>query len=242
MRTALQSDLTVGDESNLFDPTTLDLAINRAYRKIGGRHKWEETRDALQTLTQLNNDGTPLEYYGYPTNWQTNSIWKLTINGTDYGDPLVFSDYNYEKENNMPSGFTEMFSNYSRNYFVYSTSGIQAGLPIKIWGYRSVDPMVVDGDPTIFSFVYPEINEAIVMEATSMMKNKGEILQLLRRTYVSGTELFNIDAAAIVDNVWARIQMERTKNAKTIPAWNVPDFFAHGITNRNILRNKIGQF
>ena len=83
MRTALQSDLTVGGESNLFDPDTLNLALNRAYQKVGGRHKWEELKDALKTSTQLDQNGVAQEWYDYPQYWQTSSIWKLTIDGKD---------------------------------------------------------------------------------------------------------------------------------------------------------------
>jgi len=34
IRTTVQLDLNIGNESTLYSPTTIDLSINRAYRKM----------------------------------------------------------------------------------------------------------------------------------------------------------------------------------------------------------------
>src|SRR3990167_4079408 len=108
IRAAIQDDLTVGDESTLYSPSHIDRAINRAYRKVAGLFSWPELMDAKKTSTQANQ-----EFYDYPTNWRSNSIWKLTIldsNGKDdrYGEdpdgsPLSFDDYLNWKEDNPDS-------------------------------------------------------------------------------------------------------------------------------------------
>ena len=234
---AVQSDITTDASSSLFPPDTIKLAVNRAYMKIGGMHRWVETRDALKT-----SSGSNQEFYDYPDNWRTDSIIKLMVDGKDYGDPLAFVDYSYEKENAVPSGYQQMWANYNRKYFIYPTPLTDGDNNISIWGYRSVDQLVDDGDPTIFSYTMPDVNEAIAIEAVAILKQKGEIMQVIRRTYMSGSELLSMDARNLVEIAWGKVTQEQSRIAKTTPGWNVPDYFAAGIKNRNMLSNKIGQF
>lgn len=234
---AVQSDLTVGDESSLFDPTTIKRAINRAYRKIGGMFKWVETKDALKTSTLAD-----AEYYDYPENWRTDSIWKLTVDGTDYGDPLTFKDYTFERENNYPAGLTNIWSNFQRRYFITPVPSTTGNNNISIWGYKAVDLLVDTTDITIFSYSMSEINEAIVLEAVAILKNKGEISQPVRRSYATGSEMFSQEARSIVVNAWVKVAQEQSRLESTTPAWDVPNFFGTGINNNNAVRNRIGNF
>lgn len=236
-RTAVQSDLTVGAESSLFDLTTIDLAINRVYKKIGGMFKWPYTRDALKTSTEVG-----AEYYDYPTTWRPESCWRIEVDGEDYGDPLSFSDYLYEKENDFPSGIERVFANHGNKFFLYPVPTAAGDNNISIWGYKSVDALVNPTDYTIFSYSMPEVNEAIVLEAVAVLKSKGNILQIIRRLAISGPEMLSQEARGIVANAWLKISQEKQKFEYTTPGFNVPDFFANGIRNRDILRNKIGQF
>lgn len=235
LRVAVQSDLTVGDESSLITPTTIDLAINRAYRKIGAMFKWEETKDALKTSALADN-----EYYTYPRNWRPMSIWKLTLDGVDYGDPLTFKDYNYEKENNLPSGLTKMWSNYGKRYFIYPVPTTTGDKNIAIHGYKFVDLLSLDGDITIFSYTMPEINEAIVLEAGEILKNKTEIKQAERSGSVIGMELLSKQAKSIVITAWTKISQEQSKLQRTTSQFNVPDFFGPARTGRK--DSNIGNF
>lgn len=235
LRTAVQSDLTVGDESSLITPATIDLAINRAYRKIGAMFKWEETKDALKTSALANN-----EYYTYPRNWRPMSIWKLTLDGQDFGDPLTFKDYNYEKENNLPSGFVRMWSNYGKKYFIYPVPTANGDKNIAIFGYKFVDLLSLDGDITIFSYTMPEVNEAIVLEAGEILKNKTEVRQAQRSASVIGMELLSQPAKSIVITAWTKISQEQTKLQRTTPQFNVPDFFGPARTGRK--DSNIGNF
>ena len=234
LRTAVQSDLTVGGESSLFDPTTIDLGINRAYIKIGAMFKWIETRDALKTSTQANKG-----YYDYPQLWRPDSIWKLTVDDTDYGDPLTFKDFLYEQENSYPSGLSKLWANYGKRYFIDPTPSADGNNNIKVWGYKFVDKMSLDGDITIFSYSMPEVNEAIVLEAGAILKNKGELNQAKRAGIVIGSDMLSQEAKSIVITAWTKISQEQSKLQRTTPQWNVPDYFNN--TN-NEVRNKIGNF
>lgn len=223
LQTALQSDLNANSESTLFTPTAIKLAINRAYRRAGGFFEWPETEDAQKTTTQLNQ-----EYYDYPDNWRPDSAWKLTIDGEDYGDPLEFKDYLYEKENSIPSGADLLWANQWRRYFVYPTP-TTAGLEITIWGHKIVDKLVNDADLTIFSYAMPECNDAIVLEAGAILRAKGEDKET--------SEFKSVEAKTILARAWDRIRKEKAKYKKTLPFFDVPDYF--GKSNSSSL---IGKF
>lgn len=223
LQTALQSDLNSNSESTLYPLTAIKLAINRAYRKAGGLFEWPETEDAKKTTTQASQ-----EYYDYPDNWRPDSAWKLTIGDEDYGDPLDFKDYLYEKENDIPSGADYLWANQWRRYFVYPTP-TAAGLVISIWGHKIVDKLTNDADLTIFSYAMPECNDAIVLEAGAILRAKGEDKET--------SEFKSAESKTILARAWDRIRKEKAKYKKTLPFFDVPDYF--GKSNSSSL---IGKF
>jgi hypothetical protein len=239
MRTTLQSDLTIDSMSSLFDPNTAGLSIARAYRKIAAMYQWPQTRDSKITSTVAGQ-----EYYDYPTNWRPDSIWKLMVDGVDYGEPLAIKDYYSEQQNNYPSGLTILWSNENNRFLI--TNG---ALPpqtngnnnMVVWGHKVVDPLVNDSDTTIFSFNMPELNEAIILEASAILKQKGEIMQVLRRLYISGSELLSFQSTSIVNAAWQKVMQQNAKYAKTIPMFQTPNLFPSGI-NRNQQAWNIGNF
>lgn len=231
MRTAVQSDLTVDDSSALFSPTTIDLAINRAYRKAAALFPWPETADAKKTITQINQ-----EYYDYPTTWRSNSVWKLTITDSDgtevrYGEdpdgsPLSFDDYLNWKEDN-PDSTDKKWANQERRYFIFPvptvTGSLSTGISvISIWGFMIPDALSADSDITIFSYHMPEGNEAIVLEAMAILRAKGD--------NDKGADFKSAEAKQILAAAWGKIRMENAKYEKDQPFFNVVDFFGTGTT------------
>lgn len=221
----IQSDLTVTADSTLFNETTIKLALNRAYRKAGGVFRWPELEDALKTSTIANQ-----EYYDYPNNWRPDSMWKLTIDGEDYGDPLVFKDYLYEKENEIPSGADFLWSSQWRRFFVYPTPTTNGDNNMVVWGVKVVSTMTLDTDITIFSYSMPECNEAIVLEALAILKSKGE--------NDASSQFKSNEAKQILAIAFGKIKQEQDKYRRTTPFLNVPDFFS----GRNAVEDKIGNF
>lgn len=221
---AVQSDLTVGDESPLFPLATIKLNINRAKRKAEGLFKWPERKDAKTLNTQAT-----LEYYDMPSVWETDSVWKVVIDGKDYGDPVAFEDYLYEKENSIPSGKERMFSSYERKIFVYPTPTVTGDANMDIYGFKWPDALVEDGDTTIFSYSHPDCNEAIALEAVAICKAKGEQEQqgLFR----------SAEAKSLLTNAYVKVKQNQAKYEKTQGNWDVPDFFATGNT-----KTRIGDF
>ena len=208
---AVQSDLTIGDESTLYPLATIKLAINRAYRKSGGLFRWPELEDAKVTTTQLD-----INYYDYPQAWIPSSIWKLVVGTADYGDPIAYKDFLYETENDIPCGEDYLWANQWRRYFIYPTP-TAAGTNITIWGQMAVTTLTADADVTIWSYSMPECNEAVVLEAVAILKAKGEEEK-------SG-EFRSAEAKQILVVAWSKIKQDRAKYEKTTPFFNVKDMF-----------------
>jgi hypothetical protein len=225
---ATQDDLTTGDESSLFDLPLVKRALNRSKRKAYALHRWAELEDAKRTSSL-----TDQEYYDYPQTWQPDSMWKLKVDGVDLGDPLTYHDYLYETENDFPSGKNSIWSSQWRRFFVRiekvapTTDGNNN---MYIWGQDAGDSLVADSDTTIFSYSMPDCNEAIVLEAVAILKNKGEEEQT--------GQFRSLEAKQILGNAWNKIKQNQQKYVKTTPFFNVPDFFAR----RNKRDTNIGDF
>ena len=215
---AVQSDLTIGDESSLFPLATVKLALNRAYLKAGGLFRWPELEDAKKTSTEANK-----EYYDYPDGWRPDSIWKLTVDGQDYGDPLVFKDYLYETENDIPSGEDYLWASQWRRYFIYPTPTADGDNNICVWGVRVVDTLTEDADITIFSYSMPECNEAVVLEAVAILKAKGEDEK--------SSQFKSAEAKQILIVAWGKVRQEQSKYEKTTPFFNVDNMFGKPTTS-----------
>lgn len=229
--TAVQSDLTIDSTSTLFDPTKIKLSLNRAYNKSGGLFRWPETEDAQKTSAVINQ-----EIYDYPDNWRPDSAWKLNVDGVDYGnngDPLVFRDYLYEKETNT-SNLQHMWSSQSRRLFIYPIPTTNGNNNIEIWGQKVVDPLVLDTDVTIFSYSMRECNDAIVMEAVSILKTKGEDIQT--------SQFLNVNAEKILTIAWNKVRQDQQKYEKTTAMFVVPDYFKNKGGTNTTNGSPIGNF
>ena len=227
LRAAVRDDLTVGTESTLYSATTIDLAINRAYRKAGGLFPWPELQDAKKTSTVADQ-----EYYEYPTTWRSNSVWKLEVDGDRYGEdpdgsPLSFDDYLNWKED-YPDDTEKKWANQWRRYFIWPVPTANGTNNISVWGIMNVTEMTADGDVTIFSYSTPEGNEAIVLEAVAILKSKGNEEKL--------GEFRSTEAKQILAVSWGKLRQESAKYEKNQPFFEVPNFF--GQTSTKDLRGR----
>lgn len=212
LQAMVNGDLSIDSTSSFYTPTLVKLAINRAYIKSAGLYRWKETEDAKKTSTIANQ-----EYYDYPTNWRPNSAWKIKVDSSDYGDPLVYKDYLYEQENNWSSALTKAWTSQWRRFFIYPTPTVNGVNNIEIWGVKIVDKLVNNTDVTIFSYSMPECNEAIVLEAEAILKQKGE---------EDATSQFkSAQALQILTIAWNKVQQDQKKYEKTRPFFDVPDLF-----------------
>jgi hypothetical protein len=213
---AVQDDLTVGDESTLYSPTLIKRAINRAYRKVGGLFPWPELQDAKETSTQVDQ-----EYYDYPVNWRSNSIWKLRIDGVRYGEdpdgsPLSFDDYLNFKED-YPDSTEKKWANQWRRYFVWPVPTTVLTNKLCVWGIKVVTALSADADTTVFSYSTPEANEAIELEAVAILKSKSDDDK--------SAQFKSLEAKQILTVAWGKIAKEQAKYEKNQPFFYVPDMF-----------------
>ena len=219
IRTAIQDDLTVGDESTLYSPNLIDRAINRAYLKVAALFPWPELQDALKTSTQVNQ-----EYYDYPVTWRSNSIWKVAINNERYGEdpdgsPLSFDDYLNWKEDN-PDSTEKKWANQWRRFFVWPVPTTAGTNNICVWGIKVVTELSADGDDTVFSYSTPEANEAIELEAVAILKSKGD--------NDNSAQFKSMEAKGILVGSWNKIAREQAKYEKEAPLFYVTDMFSNG--------------
>lgn len=232
LRAAVQNDLTIGDESTLYSPNLIDRTINRAYRKVAALFAWPELQDAKKTSTQVGQ-----EYYDYPTNWRSNSIWKLSIvnsagtverYGEDPdGSPLSFDDYLNWKED-FPDSTDKKWSNQWRRFFVWPVPTIAVANNIHVWGIKVVSSLSLDADTTVFSYSTPEANEAIELEAVAILKSKTDDDK-------SG-QFKSLEAKQILTVAWNKIAKEQAKYEHNRPFFDVPDLF--GNSNSKDLRGR----
>lgn len=221
LRAAVQSDLNVGSESTLYPTTTIDLAINRAYRKAGALFPWPELMDAKKTSTIASQ-----EYYDYPDTWRSNSIWKVVVDNERYGEdpdgsPLSFDDYLNWKED-YPDSTDKKWANQWRRFFVWPIPTTNGSYNLHIWGIMATATLTEDGDVTIFSYSTPEGNEAIALEAAAILKSKGENekASLFRST----------EAKELLAVAWSKIRAEKAKYEKNQPFFDVPDWYGNNST------------
>ena len=217
---AVQSDLNVGNESPLFSVDTIKSALNRAYRnKATAVIRWPHLEDAKLTSSRASQ-----EYYGYPRNWRPNSIWKLKVDGIDYEEPLAFKDYDYEKDNDYPSGKTKIWSNKANRFFISPAPATDGSNNIEVHGV--VIPEVLSGntDTTIFSYNMPECNEAIVLEAVAMLKRKGEEQE--------ASQFASAEAKSILVTAAKQLRIEQAKYERRRPMFNVGDLLGSNPVNR----------
>lgn len=220
MDLALVSDLNTTASGSFYTENSRKMALNRSYRKCASLYRWPALEDSKTTTTGVNQD-----YYDAPTTWRPDSIWRLTVDGTPYGEspdysPLMFSDYLNWKDDPSNSNSTEKkWSIQWLRYFIHPVPTVSTST-ICIWGQKNVTPLDNSSDTTIFSSNMPDCNEAIVLEASAILRNKGD--------QVDTGQFFSVEAKLILSIAFTKIQQDSAKEEKLEPMWNTPDFFAGG--------------
>jgi hypothetical protein len=229
IRSAVQDDLTIDDQSTLFSPSLIDRVINRAYIKCATVYRWPQLEDAKTTSTQAG-----IETYDYPQGWRPNSLYRLEVDNIQYGEdpdgsPLNFSDYLIWRRDDANAVSAERkWANQQTRYFIYPVP-VAVGLNnITIWGSKNVTSLIFDSDLTIFSYNMPECNEAILLETLAILKSKGE--------NDNSSQFKSSEAKGILVIAYNKLRQEQSKYERNQPMFDVTDMFSNG---RN---RKIGNF
>ncbi len=220
LKSTVLSDLNASTNSSLFPSATVESAINRAYIKLSRLFRWPALEDAKMTSTALNQP-----YYDSPEGWSPNSMYRLEIDDDLYGEdpdgsPMDFNDYLTWKENN-PNSTEKKWSVQNLRFFVSPTPTAVGSNNISIWGQKVVTLLSSASDTTIWSKNMPECNEAIVLEAEAILRQKGDSV----KTVQTGDDILSAQAKQIVLLAFGRLKAEKSKIEKTQPFLDVPDFF-----------------
>lgn len=210
MAERLKRELNMVSTSTLFSDETLADALWDAYLWATDRHAWPKLEKAKTTTS------TTDYYYDDPTEFKSDSVFKVTVDGLDY-DPTEFEDWlKWKKENPTPSAGERHFANYANQYFIHPIA-TSAGLEIIVWGLIQPDGFVNGGSVTIFSGTEEALNEGIMRKALSDLLPKD--------SQESKNEL--VKAQSIIDSGHSRIQQRRYRyKRKDAPFFNVPDMYS----------------
>lgn len=230
LQQAVCSDLSIPSTgSSLFPLDTVRRALNRAYYRAGGLFRWPETEDAQKRNSEANAD-----YYDYPKYWRPDSMYRLEIDGELYGEdpdgsPLDFNDFRTWRLND-PNSTEKKWTTQWRRFFISPVITTVGSNNIQAWGQKAVAKLEFDSDTTIFSYHMRECNDAVVLEALEILKNKGEDHSV--------GKMSSDKAEKILAFSFQKIQQEKPKFEKNQPFMEVPDYFA----DRNTTPQTTGNF
>jgi hypothetical protein len=215
----VQSDLNVSTNSALFPEATIKKAINRAYFKTCALFNWPSLQDAQTTSTVSGQ-----EYYEAPSIWRPNSIYRLEVDSLLYGEdpdgnPLDFNDYLTWKLDN-PTSTSKKWAVQWLRYFIWPVPTTNGANNITIYGYKNATELVNANDTTIFSYNMPDCNDALVMEASAILKKKGE--------NEKSSQFVSAEAKIVLTLAYNRIKKDSARIEKNQPLFYVPDFFGKG--------------
>lgn len=223
----LKTKLEMVDTSTLYSDPTLISIISDAHIWAGDQHAWPQNEKAKRSLTTA-VAGIVDEYYDYPSEFKSDSIYMLEVNGVTY-DPKSWDSYKNVKKNNSISSNENIFATYGRQFFLNHVPSA-AGLPIDAHGQIQAPPLVNLGDKTIFSDSEASLNEGILLKAFSVCIT-GDKKESLNQELLASVIL-----AKGFKTIVARRQRFQETN---MPRFDVPDMFVQG-GGRQFVRGNIG--
>lgn len=227
---AVSGDLKIPNTGNsTYTLPMIKRALNRAYARAGALYRWPETEDA-----QKRNSVANREYYDYPRNWRPDSMFRLEVDGNIYGNepdgsPMDFNDFLTWKKNNSNST-DKKWSTQWRRFFVYPVITTNGDKNIKTWGQKAVDELEFETDTTIFSYHMRECNDAVVLEAGTILRGDEDDKD-------RSDLMVNEDAFNILTRSWAKIASEQSKYEKEQPMFDVDDMFSDGYGSDQVIGN-----
>jgi len=133
--------------------------INKAGERVCDFRRWKVLELAKQTTTKPN-----WEYYDYPSEFKTNSIYYMEVDGNEYIEKS-WDDYQAYKE---AESTDKIFTSYDAFYFINPTP-TESNLTIDIWGIKKWVKLVNDADIPILP---SEFDESIIKLALATCLQK----------------------------------------------------------------------
>jgi len=169
-RLDLQNELTpmllAVSTSTYFTPDRIQKAISRANLWAGDEQPWPSIRKGFVTSSVANQP-----YYDYPSNCQSESIFRMSLDGDSEFEKKDFTDFlNFTEKN--PGSNSKFFSEYGRQIFFTPKSNMDGTNNLIFWGLIQASEMGSDVSESMFSGWSSATNEAILLRAYAyLIKN-----------------------------------------------------------------------
>lgn len=216
----LKGELEMVDTSTLFTDATLIINISNAHLWCGDQHEWPQLEKAKRSFTTA-VAGVVDEYYDYPSEFKSDSIYMLEVNGVTYF-PKSWDSYQIVKrENSLPSD-KNIFATYGRQFFLNHVPS-SAGLTIDAHGQIQAPSISNLTDKTIFSDSEASLNEAVMRKALSTsLASAGDKDTALKE---------EARAKIILAGGFKKILDRRQRFQETnMPRFEVPDYFSNRVS------------
>jgi len=206
--------------STYFTPTRIQEAINDSYMAVSSARQWPDIKKGFVTATLANQ-----EYYDYPENCQTESIFKIMVDGDAKYEKMDFEDYLAFQED-FPLSDRKIFSEYARQIFVFPIPLTDGVANFILWGLIQAYPLMNDSDITLFTDWADNLNMAILQYAYA------DLIQNFDVTGTKGTITRSQQAKALGDQIiaqeYGKIALRLQRKHKDKPQFLVPDLFQTG--------------
>jgi len=218
IKTKLQPKLYAVGTSSYFTATRIESQINDSYLTVAAARQWPDIKRGFVTSTIANQD-----YYDYPSNCQSESVFKISVDGDSSYAKWDFEDFMKYIEDN-PTATNKMFAEYGRQLFIFPTPLTNGTGNLILWGIIQAAALTDDGDVTMFTDWSDVLNEAIEQDAYSnLIQNLDANKSLAALT--NSEKIINKEYKKIADRLQRKLKNE--------PQFDVPDFYGSS-SNTNI--------
>lgn len=216
IKNKLKPKLYAVGTSTYFTDTRIEDQIDDSYLTVSAARQWPDIKKGFVTHTEAGED-----YYDYPDNCQSESVFKISVDGDSSYDKWDFEDFMKEVEDN-PNSTTKKFAEYGRQIFIFPTPTTTGSANLILWGVIQAAAMTDDGDITMFTDWADILNEAIEQDAYGNLIQNIDINKSLAA--ITNSE-------KIIAREWKKISDRLQRKLKNEPQFDVPDFFGSSSGN-----------
>ena len=216
IKNKLKPKLYAVGTSTYFTDTRIEDQINDSYLTVASARQWPSIKRGFVTNTVANED-----YVDYPNNCQSESIFKISVDGDSAYEKWDFEDYLKQVED-YPNSTDKIFSEYGRQLFIFPTPTTTGSGNLILWGVIQAAAMTDDGDVTMFTDFADVLNEAIEQDAY------GNLIQNIDPNKALAAIT---NSEKIITREYKKIADRLQRKLKDNPQFDVPDFFGSSSGN-----------
>lgn len=198
LQTAILDDLSVTTTDTFYSTAYIKRIANRAVNWLANLRNWQQTQHAYKFNST--DDAETAEYYNYPEDFKTDSIWRLIFDGDRY-ERKNFKDY-LKYQDDYSAATEKIYADHRRQIFINPKPTSVA--EISIWGHKIPADMSADADQHPFHDE-AELEEAILKYAIGLALKKG------RGTNYNRGVTETREARALALEIWEVQKKEQAK-------------------------------